>query len=408
MSRRVKNVFVLSDIAGVGGGASQIALLTARILRDRGYNVVFFAGFGEGGSAFDGIRVEVVHERPFLEWESKAKGALEGLHSRRTYDKLRAVLSEYSPKDTVLHIHGWTHALSSSIFDAIADGGFRSVVTVHEYFLACPNGGFFDYRSNRICRLTPCSASCLVRNCDKRSYAQKLYRVARLLRQNRSIKRARPALRYLSPFTYGWLKGNVLDDGAPQYLPNPIDAKDKLGTVPIEKREGYLFVGRMDPEKNPGLFCEALTRMGLSGTLCGDGPLLAKLKEKYPNLIFLGWCDKDELDRHFRANKALVLTSNWLEASPLSCLEAMFASGIPSIIPNTCGATSYIEDGKTGLWFENGSLESLCEAIERMEDLGFYRRICAHIEEALPALREDRSFDTYAERLIELYEGLYE
>lgn len=408
VSRHVQNVVIVDDTADNFGGTAQVAYVTARVLADRGYNVVYFAGTGPVHDRLAGIRVITVRDKPFLESDSKVKGALEGLSSKRSYRALCSLLSEFDPSDTVLHIHSWTHALSSSIFDAIADMGFRSLATLHEYFIACPNGGFFDYRSHEICRLRPCSPACVARNCDKRSYAQKLYRIARLAIQSRAIGRARPKLAYLSEFTYGILRGNRFDDGSPTYLPNPIEARGEYAPSPIESREGYLFIGRMDPEKNPELFCEALTRLGLPGTLCGDGPLLPRLREKYPNLTFLGWCGKDELARQSRANKALVLTSYCLEASPLVCLEAMFAAGIPSIVPNTCGATAYIEDGKNGIWFENGSLDSCCNAIRTLEDGETYKRICAYIDSQLPGLREDRSYARYAERVVDAYEGLYE
>lgn len=406
--RRVKNVVVVDDTADNFGGTAQVAYVTARVLADQGYNVVYFAGMGPMHERLAGIRVVTVREKSFLECDSKIKGALEGLSSKRTYRELCSLLSEFDPSDTVLHIHSWTHALSSSVFDAIADMGFRSLVTLHEYFIACPNGGFFDYRRHEICYLKPCSPACVVRNCDKRSYAQKLYRMARLSLQTRAIERARPKLAYLSEFTYGILRGNRFDDGSPTYLPNPIETQGEYDPSPVESREGYLFIGRMDAEKNPELFCEALTRLGLPGTLCGDGPLLPQLREKYPNLTFLGWCDKDELARQARANKALVLTSYCLEASPLVCLEAIFAAGIPSVVPNTCGATAYIEDGKNGIWFENGSLESCCNAICALEDDGTYKRICVHIDSQLPDLREDRSYARYAQRVTDAYEDLYE
>lgn len=408
MSSRVENVIVISNYAGIGGGASQIAILTGRVLLKEGYNVVFFAGYGEGGEVFDGMRLVVVGDKPFLGMASKIRGALEGIHSRRVYEALCSLLADYDSSDTVIHIHGWTHGLSSSIFDAIADCGFRSVCTLHEYFLKCPNGGFFDYGRQEICMRKACSPACLVHNCDKRNYVQKLYRVARLKRQNRAIKRAAPKPCYLSPFTYGWLKGNVLDDGRPTYLPNPISVEGECSPSRLEDRNGYLFIGRMDSEKNPRLFCEALTRLGLPGTLCGDGPLLAELKRDFPNLDFRGWCDKGEIAKYARANKALILASYCLEASPLVCLEAMFAAAIPSVVPDTCGATAYIEDGVNGLWFENGSVDSLCDALRKLEDPEFYGEICANLERVMPGLREDRSFEVYAKRLADIYEGLYE
>lgn len=403
---RVKNVIVVDDTADNFGGTAQIAYVTAKVLSSRGCSVVYFAGAGPVHERLSGVRVITVRDEPFLDSPSKAKGALEGLSSGRAYRALSTLLSEFDSSDTVLHVHSWTHALSSSVFNAIADGGFRSLVTLHDYFLACPNGGFYDYRRQEICRLRPCSPACVARNCDKRSYMQKLYRVVRLLLQNDAIRRAKPKFAYLSEFTYGILRGSPFDDGCPLFLPNPIEVQGGYAPSAIESREGYLFIGRMDSEKNPALFCEALTLLGLPGTLCGEGPLLLELKVRYPNLRFLGWCEKDELVRQARSKKALIMTSSCLEASPLVCLEAMFAAGIPSIVPDTCGATAYIEDGRNGIWFENGNVESLCEAIGKMEDKDAYGRICGHIDEGLQDLRDDRSYEQYAVKVIGIYEGL--
>lgn len=405
-SHRVKNVIVVDDTADNYGGTAQVAYVTAQVLAKRNYNVVYFAGAGPIHERLQGLRVVTVRDAPFLKGTSTVRDGLEGLSSKRTYQVLYNLLAEFSPDDTVLHIHSWTHALSSSIFDAIADKGFKSLVTLHDYFLTCPNGGFYNYNQREICHLKPCSAACIVSNCDKRSYAQKIYRILRLSLQTKAIMRAKPRLAYLSEFTYRILRGNRFDDGNPLILPNPIEVRGEYNPSPIDKRNGYLFIGRMDPEKNPELFCEAITKMGLSGTLCGDGPLLPELTRKYPNLNFLGWCGKDELADQSRRCRALVMTSSWLEASPLVCLESMFAAGIPSIVPDTCGATAYIENGKNGIWFNSGSVESLCDAISITEDVNSYRKMCSYIETRLPELRRDRSYEQYADRITRIYEDL--
>lgn len=403
---RVRNVVVVDDTADNYGGTAQVAYVTAKVLVERGYNVVYFAGVGPVHERLAGIRVVTVRDEPFLNSSPKAKGAVEGLSSRHTYRVFSDLLSEFSPSDTVVHVHSWTHALSSSIFDVIADRGFKSIVTLHDYFLVCPNGGFYDYKKKEICHLKPCSAACVFRNCDKRSYMQKIYRIVRLLLQTKAIARAKPRFAYLSEFTYHILRGNRFDDGNPIFLPNPIEVHGVYRPSAPNSRKGYLFIGRMDPEKNPMLFCEALTLLGLPGTLCGDGPLLPELKAKYPNLSFLGWCEKDELIRQAHNSKALIMTSTWLEASPLVCLEMMLSAGIPSIVPDTCGATVYIENGKNGIWFENGNVESLCKAIRKIEDSGSYEHICNYIESNMPMLQRNYGYEHYADRLISIYEKI--
>ena len=191
------------------------------------------------------------------------------------------------------------------------------------------------------------------------------------------------------------------------FLLNPISVEGEFSPgIPSEKC-GYLFVGRFDKEKNPELFCRALTSLSLPGTLCGSGPEFERLRDAYPNLNFLGWCDKDILAEQFKTAKALVMTSSWYEASPLVCLEAMLTSGIPSIVPDTCGAIAYIKDGENGLLFKNGDVFSLCEAISKLEDGRYYEKLCKSTSLSVPSLQEDRSYETYAKRVINLYEGLY-
>ena len=66
MDKRVKNVIIVDDTADNFGGTAQIAYITAVVLRDRGYNVVYFAGCGPIHSRLDGFKVVVANEQPFL------------------------------------------------------------------------------------------------------------------------------------------------------------------------------------------------------------------------------------------------------------------------------------------------------------------------------------------------------
>src|SRR5439155_1066552 len=42
---------------------------------------------------------------------------------------------------------------------AVSDGTLPHVYTLHEYFLACPNGGFFDYQAQALCTRRPLGAA---------------------------------------------------------------------------------------------------------------------------------------------------------------------------------------------------------------------------------------------------------
>lgn len=62
------------------------------------------------------------------------------------------------------------------------------------------------------------------------------------------------------------------------------------------------------------------------------------------------------------------------------------------------------QNRENGLWFRSGDVDSLCESLSQIEDQVFYERMCRNIAADIDALRSDRSYATYASRIISLYE----
>ena len=86
-----------------------------------------------------------------------------------------------------------------------------------------------------------------------------------------------------------------------------------------------LFVGRVSYEKN----IDAFLALDIPGTkvVCGVGPLEASLKERYPQVRWLGVLPRDELARVYAAADVFVFPSR-SETFGLVMLEAM-ACGTP-------------------------------------------------------------------------------
>ena len=83
---------------------------------------------------------------------NRLRAAWSGIWNAEASRALATLLATADPRSTLVHVHGWTKALSASIFRAIRRMGFRDVVTLHEYFTACPTGGFFDHPAGTICK----------------------------------------------------------------------------------------------------------------------------------------------------------------------------------------------------------------------------------------------------------------
>ncbi|MCP1673825.1 glycosyltransferase involved in cell wall biosynthesis [Natronocella acetinitrilica] len=105
-----------------------------------------------------------------------------------------------------------------------------------------------------------------------------------------------------------------------------------------------MYVGRVAVEKN----IEAFLDLNIPGTcyVVGDGPDAARLKARYPNVRFTGFCSGEDLARHVAAADCVVFPSR-TDTFGLTMLEAM-ACGVPVAAYPVTGPRDVITDGVTG------------------------------------------------------------
>ena len=131
------------------------------------------------------------------------------------------------------------------------------------------------------------------------------------------------------------------------------------------KREDYfLVVSALVPYKRVDLAVRAFGKLGLPLKVVGTGPEMKKLREASPgNVSFEGWLSDEEVREHYRKCKAFVFPGE--EDFGLTPIEAN-ACGTPVIAYRKGGVTESIVDGRTGVFFEEQSEESLVEAVEKL------------------------------------------
>ena len=404
MSRRVKNIVVAGDYCYVEGGAAKMAINTAILLhRETDYNVTFFGGCGEPAPELQesGVTVVALGLPDLLQNPSKADAFIHGIYNETVYRKAAELFRGMESGETVLHVQAWTKVLTSAIFKAAHDCGVRIVLSVHDYFLACPNGGCYNYVRGEICTLDPMSAACIRCNCDSRSFAYKGWRVLRQRRQNRELKGIPIHYIFTSAYQREQLHRRGVKSNHESYIRNVISVGPRH-RVRAEENGIFLLVARMAPEKGVGLFCEAVTRAGVRAVAVGDGPLKAELEKKYPNIEFPGWQTGAEIRQWGEQARCFVFSSVWYEASPLIVPE-MQAFGIPCIVTDCSAATDTMEDGKNGL-IVPAAAPDMEAAIRKFGDDGVVK---AFSEATYDGFDEDGcSAAVYVERLREVYEGL--
>jgi glycosyltransferase involved in cell wall biosynthesis len=369
-------IVIVADHAYVNGGQAKVAIESAKGLARRGHHVTYFAAVGpaDGGLIEAGVETVTLGQPDVTSATSLTRFGAQWLWNAKAARRLREVLARCDPGGTIVHVHGWAKALSPSIGPVLKNAQLTCVFTMHEYFVACPNGGFYDYPAAHPCHLRPMSLACIGRDCDARSYQRKLLRVGRHAVMQRSgllecighvIMLSRLQRQILQPYL----------PAAAHYhqLANPIDVP-RLGQKPDAAPGDFVFVGRISPEKGPLLFAEAARLAGQRAVFVGDGPQAADLRTRYPEANLLGWKEPEEVKALLRKARALVFPSVWYEAQPLTVLEAL-GLGTPVIVSDVCAGRESVEDGVNGRWFKSNDAASLAAAMRGLSSDTIARRM---------------------------------
>ncbi len=363
---QVKNVVIVNDFNYTQGGASKVAIDTARLLKANKYNVIFFSAVNNDNEKIDGVEYITTNQNEALKEKNKLKGIINGIYNFKAKKEFKKLLRTLDKNTTIIHVHGWTKALSSSVFDIAFKMKFKVVLTLHDYFTACPNGGYFDYKKNEICHLKPLSWKCIKCNCDSRNYMFKIYRIIRQFVQNKVVKLNKELenIITISNLSESVLKDNFKSNVKIFRVYNPIDYDDNIGKVDYKKNEFYLYVGRISPEKGADIFCEAMKKTNKRGIVVGDGPDKIKLEKKYPTVEFVGWKNSTEVKKYMKMARYLVFTSKLYEGAPLTTMEALLI-GLPCIVWKKCAAEEQILEGKNGFLYD--TLDDLVDIISNKE-----------------------------------------
>lgn len=381
-----------------------MAITEALGLADHGIEVIFLCGIGpldERMTHHSNITVLQGDGFDVLTEANRYKAAIKGSWNIQAAQNLNKILSSSDTQDTLVHLHGWHRSLSSSISAAIQKTTLPFICTVHDYFLACPNGGFYNFQNNQPCPLRALSFSCLVEHCDPRVYPHKLWRYARTAIQKHLAKLPNAKMTFItvSEFSEKIIRPYLPQGALTINLPNPISVQKKP-RVQIAENQHYYYAGRFMIDKGPMLLAEANRDRKFQLTFIGEGPLEDQLRSADPTAEFTGWLTRESYFEELSRARALIFTTRGYETQGMTVLEAA-SMGIPAIVSDSSAATAWVKDGVNGLWFRQGDSNDLREKIIALEDDALLSRLGDATYEQF--WENPPTTDSHIEKLISIY-----
>ena len=128
-------------------------------------------------------------------------------------------------------------------------------------------------------------------------------------------------------------------------------AKNLISHKPYIKSNSpkIIYVGRVSKEKNLEPLCELENKFEI--TIVGGGPILDKLKVKYPKINFTGYRFGNKLAETYKEHDVFCFPSK-TDTFGIVMIEAL-ANGLPVAAYRVTGPVDIVEEGKTGYLGDN-------------------------------------------------------
>ena len=146
----------------------------------------------------------------------------------------------------------------------------------------------------------------------------------------------------------------------------PVDTEFFQPAADGEREDYYLTASRLVPYKYARLIIDAFAHLpGRRLVVIGDGPEFKQLKSLAgPNVQMLGYQPRSAVRQYMQRARAFVFAA--LEDFGIVPVEAQ-ACGTPVIAYGRGGVTESVVEGKSGVFFQEQTVESLLGAVQQFE-----------------------------------------
>lgn len=165
-----------------------------------------------------------------------------------------------------------------------------------------------------------------------------------------------------STHTQAMIKRYYKRDSVVIFPPVEVERFRLAGNAKPPLRHGFVIAGRQTPYKRFDLAVEACNDLKVPLVVIGDGPDHKRLEKLAGRSVtFLTNVNDQEIARHFQSAIGCIMPN--MDDFGIVAVEAL-AAGTPIIAYNKGGALDYVEEGKTGLFFDRQTTAALGKALE--------------------------------------------
>jgi glycosyltransferase involved in cell wall biosynthesis len=175
----------------------------------------------------------------------------------------------------------------------------------------------------------------------------------------------------------------------------PVELENSRNILP--KSDYYLTGGRLTAAKNFDLIIEAFNKLKLPLLVYGRGPMEKRLRAlAKENITLLDGITDRQLSDLYATTKGYIVAQKD-EDFGMTPIEAM-AAGTPVIAYKGGGYLESVVDGKTGVFFDELSVESLVKILKRFEKMKFSAKDCMERAEKFSKDRFRREIGSFIKR----------
>lgn len=300
-------------------------------------------------------------EIPAMSLADRAVLPISPIWAPRAQHDLATLIRQHRPD--VLHLHNPYPLLSPWIVRTAHRHGVPVVQTVHNYRQVCASGLYFrDGQICRDCRGRFFAVPAVAHRCYRGSRAQSALMATTLAVHRPTWRSVDRYIALTSAIADHLGEYGIPDDRItvkPNSIPDP-------GLPTTAGGDGFLFIGRLSPEKGLGILLDAWCRHpdGSLGTLtiAGDGelrPLARQVADDRADVEYAGPLDRDAVQAALRAAAVVVVPSMWHDVLPTVVIEAL-AHGRP-VLGSALGGIPYLVDSAG--WIVSAEVAALAAAL---------------------------------------------